>query len=212
MQIFFVTDLVWRPMRVVFFLKGRLLVFLQTSFKLYRLNYTLMYVVSGIKNSLLKEILRSPCSPQNHSVQMLGLHGAPHHHHYGHTSSHGHGLNSPHNHPQNSPHGILSPMGYSPLGFASPQRFSPYASPHRYTAAQCSTPCYANMLLHLQNVHILHISNTNFIYIHIHILHFKNRTKTQPNKIQSLDPQPTPRKLFEFKQGTCFAQTQGPSY
>ena len=104
-------------------------------------------VVSGIKNSLLKEILRSPCSPQNHSVQMLGLHGAPHHHHYGHTSSHGHGLNSPHNHPQNSPHGILSPMGYSP--HASPQRFSPFASPHRYTSAQCSTPCYANLPLHL---------------------------------------------------------------
>ena len=172
MQIFFVTDLVWRPMRVVFFLKGRLLVFLQTSFKLYRLNYTLMYVVSGIKNSLLKEILRSPCSPQNHSVQMLGLHGAPHHHHHhGHTSSHGHGLNSPHNHPQNSPHGILSPMGYSPHGFASPQRFSPYASPHRYTSAQCSTPCYANLPLplyhQLQNVHILHISITNLIYTYI---------------------------------------------
>ena len=195
MQIFFVTDLVWRPMRVVFFLKGRLLVFLQTSFKLYRLNYTLMYVVSGIKNSLLKEILRSPCSPQNHSVQMLGLHGAPHHHHHGHTSSHGHGLNSPHNHPQNSPHGILSPMGYSPHGFASPQRFSPYASPHRYTSAQCSTPCYANLPLplyhQLQNVHILHISITNLIYTYIFCI-LRITQKHNPRQSRAWIPNPLP--------------------
>ena len=136
MQIFFVTDLVWRPMRVVFFSERQTFGFpaniIQTiQVKLH--SHVCSNVVSGIKNSLLKEILRSPCSPQNHSVQMLGLHGAPHHHHHhGHTSSHGHGLNSPHNHPQNSPHGILSPMGYSPLGFASPQRFSPFASPLPY--------------------------------------------------------------------------------
>ena len=59
---------------------------------------------------------------------------------------------------------------------------------------------------------IFYTSQIQILYTHIHILHFKNHTKTQPKKIQSLDPQPTPRKLSEFKQGTCFAQTQGPSY
>ena len=215
MQIFFVTDLVWRPMRVVFFSERQTFGFpaniIQTiQIKLHSHVCSIWHKEQFAERNSEKP-MQSP-EPQRADVRPPWCPPPP--------PSWSHLLPWPWPQLSTQPSPKLStwhslPNGLLPTWLCLPTAIlSLCFSPQVYISSVFNPLLCQSALAFIPSVvecsYFTHLNYKSYIYIHI--LHFKNHTKTQPKTIQSLDPQPTSRKLSEVKLGTCFTQTQGPSY